>query len=141
MLDAQHPESTGYKLSEDEVIAEMILFLMAGYDTSSNVLTLSCYHLAIYPEIQEKVVEEIQRVCQSPDGVTYDEIKDMTYLEAVICETLRLFPPGMLIKIVKSLNPCWNSFKVLSCVVVSKMHLGGQKALRRVMPLLFHLRR
>ena len=96
MLAAQHPEKKGHRLTENELIAEMILFLMAGYDTSSNVLTLSCYHLAIYPEIQDKVVEEIQRVCQSPDGVTYDEIRDMTYLDAFICETLRLYPPGML---------------------------------------------
>ena len=96
MLAAQHPDRKGHKLTDNEMIAEMVLFMLAGYDTSSNVLTLSCYHLAIYPEIQEKVVEEIQRVCQSPDGVTYDEIKDMPYLEAIICETLRLYPPGEL---------------------------------------------
>ena len=95
MLAAQHPEKKGHKLTDDEVIAEMVLFMLAGYDTSSNILALTSYHLAIYPEIQEKVAEEISRVCESPDSVTYDEIKEMPYLEACISETLRLYPPGM----------------------------------------------
>ena len=96
MLAAQHPEKKGYKLTDNEVIAEMVLFILAGYDTSSNVLTLSCYHFALYPEIQEKVFEEISRVCTSKETATYDELKDMPYLEACISETLRLYPPGML---------------------------------------------
>ena len=94
MLAAQHPEKKGYRLTENELIAGMVVFLLGGFHTLSTILTLSCYHLAIYPEIQDKVVDEIQRVCQSPDGVTYDEIKDLTYLDAFICETLRLYPPG-----------------------------------------------
>ena len=96
MLAAQHPEKKGYTLTDDEVIAGMVLFMLAGYDTSSNILALSCYHFAIYPEIQEKVFEEISRVCKSNDTATYDELKDMPYLEACISETLRLYPPGML---------------------------------------------
>ena len=96
MLSAQHPERKGHHLTDDELIAEMVLFILAGYDTSSNILSLSCYNFALYPEIQEKVYEEISRVCQSREGVTYDEMKDMPYLEACISETLRLHPPGML---------------------------------------------
>ena len=96
MLNAQNPERKGHKLTDNELIAQMVLFIIAGYDTSSNTLAFTCYHFAIHPEIQEKVVEEISRVCQSPDGTTYDEIKDMPYLEACINETLRLYPPGML---------------------------------------------
>ena len=107
MLAAQHPEKKGHKLTDDEVIAEMVLFILAGYDTSSNVLTLSCYHFALYPEIQEKVFEEITSVCKSNETATYDELKDMPYLEACIFETLRLYPPGMFI----------NSTYYLDCIL------------------------
>ena len=107
MLDAQHPEKKGHKLTEDELIGEMVLFMLAGYDTSSNVLGLTCYHLAVYPEIQEKVYQEIKNVCQSMDTVTYDEIKDMPYLEACISETMRLCPPG---KKTQSFNLMQNHF-------------------------------
>ena len=94
MLAAQHPDKKGHILSDDELIAEMVLFLLAGYDTSSNVLSLLCYHLAVYPEIQEKLVQEIKQVCELPDTTNYEEIRNMPYLEACISETLRLYPPG-----------------------------------------------
>ncbi|XP_065055850.1 cytochrome P450 3A17-like [Rhopilema esculentum] len=96
MLKSQHPEKKGHQLTENELIAQMVLFLLAGYDTSSNVLCLTCYHLALYPEIQDKVYEEVMRICESKDTTTYDEIKEMVYLEACISETLRLYPPGLL---------------------------------------------
>ncbi|XP_065055855.1 cytochrome P450 3A19-like [Rhopilema esculentum] len=97
ILNSQHPDKKGHKLTENEVIAEMVLFLLAGYDTSSNTLGLTCYHLALYPEIQERVYEEITRICESKDTATYDEIKEMVYLEAFVSETLRLYPPGFFV--------------------------------------------
>ena len=98
ILNSQHPDKKGHKLTENEVIAEMVLFLLAGYDTSSNTLGLTCYQLALYPEIQERVYEEITRICESKDTATYDEIKEMVYLEAFVSETLRLYPPGEVLK-------------------------------------------
>ena len=94
MLATQEPGNKGYQLTDDEVIAEMVLFILAGYDTSSNILGLTCYNLAVFPETQEKVLEEINRVCKSHEAVTYDEIQNMPYLEACISDTLRLYPPG-----------------------------------------------
>eukprot|EP00795_Rhopilema_esculentum_P016292 gene16292-7678_t len=94
MLNSQHPEKKGHQLTENELIAQMIIFLLAGYDTSSNVLCLTCYHLALYPEVQDKVYEEVMRICESKETTTYDEIKEMVYLEACVSETLRLYPPG-----------------------------------------------
>ena len=44
----------------DEIIAQEILFLMAGYDTTATSITFLLYNLAIHPEIQEKVHEEIE---------------------------------------------------------------------------------
>ena len=44
----------------DEIIAQEILFLMAGYDTTATSITFLLYNLAIHPEIQEKVYEEIE---------------------------------------------------------------------------------
>eukprot|EP00112_Aurelia_sp_Birch-Aquarium-sp1_P017611 Seg4099.3 transcript_id=Seg4099.3/GoldUCD/mRNA.D3Y31 product="Cytochrome P450 3A31" protein_id=Seg4099.3/GoldUCD/D3Y31 len=98
MLAAQDPEDKGYKLTENEILAQMVLFILAGYDTSSSVLGLTCYSLAIYPEIQERVYEEIKGVCSSPDTCTYDEISQnqMPYLDACISETLRMYPPGFI---------------------------------------------
>lgn len=97
MLDAQTQETKGHQLKDSEILAQMVLFILAGYDTSSNILGLTCYNLAVFPEAQERVIEEISQVCSSSETVTYEEIQKMPYLEACIAETLRLYPPGRLI--------------------------------------------
>ena len=43
----------------DEVIAQGMLFLPTGYDTTAATITFILYNLAVHPEIQEKLHEEI----------------------------------------------------------------------------------
>ncbi len=100
MLDSQNPENKRHHLTDNDILAEMVLFMLAGYDTSSNILGLTCYNLAVFPETQDRIVEEINQVCGLSDTVTYDDIQKMPYLEACISETLRLYPPGMAMQMV-----------------------------------------
>eukprot|EP00112_Aurelia_sp_Birch-Aquarium-sp1_P023103 Seg6750.2 transcript_id=Seg6750.2/GoldUCD/mRNA.D3Y31 product="Cytochrome P450 3A5" protein_id=Seg6750.2/GoldUCD/D3Y31 len=95
MLAAQDPENKGHKLTDNEMIAQMVLFILAGYESTSNTLALTCYNLTIFPELQERVLKEIKDVCSSQDTCTYDEINQMPYLDACISETLRLYPPAV----------------------------------------------
>lgn len=46
-------------ITEDEIVGQAFVFLLAGYETSSNTLAFTCYLLAIHPECQYKVQEEI----------------------------------------------------------------------------------
>lgn len=46
-------------MTEDEVVGQAFVFLLAGYETSSNTLAFTCYLLAIHPECQHKVHEEV----------------------------------------------------------------------------------
>jgi cytochrome P450 len=49
--------------------------------------------LAMFPEVQQKVFDEIKEVFESEDEpVTFDILNRMTYLECVVKETMRLFP-------------------------------------------------
>uniref|UniRef100_A0A4D5RV80 Putative cytochrome n=1 Tax=Ixodes scapularis TaxID=6945 RepID=A0A4D5RV80_IXOSC len=73
-----------------------MLFFIAGSDTVTITLTWTAYSLALHPECQKKVIEEIDNAVKQ-NGVTYESIKDMPYLEAVINETLRLYPPDSLL--------------------------------------------
>lgn len=52
----------GQKMDEKDIAAQSLIFLLAGYDTSSSVLGFTCYHLAVDMHVQEKVQEEIDRV-------------------------------------------------------------------------------
>lgn len=47
------------KLSDDEVLAQSFTFILAGYETTSNALAYTTYCLVLNPEVQEKLIEEI----------------------------------------------------------------------------------
>lgn len=46
-------------MTEDEIVGQAFIFLVAGYETSSNTLAFACYLLAIHPECQLKLQQEI----------------------------------------------------------------------------------
>ncbi|XP_074055589.1 cytochrome P450 3A4-like [Macrotis lagotis] len=80
------------ELSDEEILAQSIIFLFAGYETTSSVLSFLFYNLATHPEIQEKLQKEIDEVLTTKESVTYDALVQMEYLDMVISENLRLFP-------------------------------------------------
>ena len=49
------------EITEHEFIGNILLILLAGYETTANAFTYTLYLLAKHPEIQEKLREEIQK--------------------------------------------------------------------------------
>jgi len=66
-------------------VAQALAFLIAGYETSSTTLSFALYELALHPDIQQSLRAEIVQVLSKHDGkLTYDGIKDMSYLDRVV---------------------------------------------------------
>ncbi|XP_002731619.1 cytochrome P450 3A24-like [Saccoglossus kowalevskii] len=80
-------------LSEDEMLAQSIVFFIAGYETTNATMSFVCYNLATNPETQEKLQKEIDEVMCNYDDVGYEAVSKMKYLDMVVSETLRMFPP------------------------------------------------
>jgi len=57
-------------ITEDEIVGQAFVFLLAGYETSSNTLAFTCYLLAINPECQRRVQEEVDEFYTRHVGVT-----------------------------------------------------------------------
>ena len=55
----RHLAQTGNKLSNEEIVAHAVTFLLAGYETTANTLAYTSYLLALNPDIQEKLQSEI----------------------------------------------------------------------------------
>ena len=53
-------------------------------------MTTLCYNLAVYKNVQEKLIEEIDSI----ETIDHDTITDLYYLEATINENLRMYPPA-----------------------------------------------
>ena len=74
-------------------VAQALTFLQGGFDTSGSTLSFALYELAMHPEIQQGLRAEILQVMSKNDGnLTYDVIKNMSYLDRVVSgEELREF--------------------------------------------------
>jgi len=87
---------TGKKvnLKEMEIMAQSFLFLLAGYETTASTLQFIAYELAHQPDVQEKCYEQIMDVLGDRDNITYEDLVKLPYLEQVMMETLRMYPPA-----------------------------------------------
>lgn len=75
-----HKYSTSFRLQ----VAQVFLFFVAGFDTSSSAMMFMLYELARHPEIQDKLRNEINEVLKKDDDkITYENIKEITYLQQV----------------------------------------------------------
>ncbi|XP_017274470.1 thromboxane-A synthase [Kryptolebias marmoratus] len=79
-------------MTEDEIMGQAFIFLVAGYETTSNTLAYTCYLLALHPECQRKVHEELDDFFTRHDSPDYTNIQELKYLDMVVCEALRLYP-------------------------------------------------
>ncbi|KAF7811083.1 cytochrome P450 89A2-like [Senna tora] len=98
LFDLELPEEKR-KLEESELVSVTSEFINAGTDTTATALQWIMANLVKYPEIQERVFEEIKEVMGNKIGEDNEEVKEedlnkLGYLKAVILEGLRRHPPG-----------------------------------------------
>ncbi|XP_009888357.1 PREDICTED: cytochrome P450 3A24-like [Charadrius vociferus] len=88
-------ETDSYKsLSDEEILAQALIFVFAGYETTSSTLSYISYNLAVHPDVQQQLQDEIDANLPNKAAPTYNAIMQMEYLDMVVNETLRLFPVG-----------------------------------------------
>jgi len=85
--DKDNPSAT--KLTEEEVIANAYISLIAGFETTSLALAYTFYLLVKNPEIQERLYMEVEN---APDS-SYVTLQSFRYLDQVLDESLRIYPP------------------------------------------------
>ncbi|WVF65346.1 hypothetical protein IAT40_000072 [Kwoniella sp. CBS 6097] len=80
------------KLTDDEVLAQITTFMLAGNETSSTALTWILYELSKNPDAQKQLREEVAGV--PDDRPSLETLNSLPYLDAVIREVLRLCAPA-----------------------------------------------
>lgn len=79
---------------DDEVVRDtMISFIMAGRDTTSAAMTWLFYLLSCHPHVENQVVRELTILEHRNDAWKHSTLKELRWLKACICESMRLFPP------------------------------------------------
>ncbi|KDQ25794.1 hypothetical protein PLEOSDRAFT_1046114 [Pleurotus ostreatus PC15] len=83
------PES--HRLQDEDVLAQIPTFLVAGHETTSTATTWALFALAQESVMQTKLREELCSV--ETDTPTMDELNALPYLDRVVRETLRVHSP------------------------------------------------
>ncbi|XP_037903233.1 probable cytochrome P450 6a21 [Hermetia illucens] len=92
--EAGQHSATTRTLTLEEMAAQAFLFFAAGFETSSTTMIFSLYELSLNQGIQDRGPQEINDVLTKHNNkLTYEAMKEMTYIEMLINETLRKYPP------------------------------------------------
>jgi cytochrome P450 len=82
-------DENGEGMTDEELHDELMNLLFAGHETTASALAWLFYWIHYLPEVQEKLRFELDSLEENPD---YKEINNLPYLDAVISETLRIYP-------------------------------------------------
>ncbi|XP_043484955.1 cytochrome P450 4C1-like [Leptopilina heterotoma] len=91
MLDLDQNEK--YFMTDEDIKAQVDTFMFAGHDTTASAINWAIFNLGNNLEVQVKVHEELDAVFgDSKEPASVQQIAELTYLERVIKENLRLYP-------------------------------------------------
>ncbi|KAF7793524.1 hypothetical protein EIP86_004638 [Pleurotus ostreatoroseus] len=100
LLDASDDEADGLGgagLSDRELLGNIFIFLLAGHETTAHTLCFTFALLAFHPDEQDKLYRHIKRVLSDGRTPTYQDMGLLTQCEAVFYETLRMYPPAVVV--------------------------------------------
>ncbi|CAF2108144.1 unnamed protein product [Rotaria magnacalcarata] len=87
-------DTQGQPFTDQEIKDQALTFVFAGHETTSNLMIWVIYELMTNPSVYRACQDEVDRIL--PDGMipTYEHLNELHTIEAVLQETLRLYPPA-----------------------------------------------
>ena len=92
LIDAQD-EETGVGMDNKQLRDEVMTIFLAGNETSSNALSWTLYLLSQHPEVEAKMVAEIDQKLDSGLKIDFTTVNEFQYVKQVIEESMRVHPP------------------------------------------------
>ncbi|MEM7538120.1 MAG: cytochrome P450 [Chloroflexota bacterium] len=98
MLAAQDEEDRQF--SNDEIYGNVFTMLLAGEDTTANTIAWMLYYMSKYPDVQQKMQEEADRVLGDATILTDEaKVRELPYIDAVAHETMRFKPVAAVLSV------------------------------------------
>jgi cytochrome P450 len=104
LLLAVDEESDGTGMTDRQVRDEALTLFNAGHDSTAAGLAWVWYLIARHPEVEARLLAEVRDVLGERTA-TYEDVARLRYLEMVLKESLRLYPPTVALFIREALEP------------------------------------
>jgi cytochrome P450 len=109
LLRAKDPE-TGRPMGDEQLVDNLLTFLLAGHETTAKALTWALYLVARAPDWEARMVDEIRRVAGDAP-IAPEHIEHLVDVTKVVKEAMRLYPPA----------------PVLTRITTRDLELGGKQ--------------
>ena len=90
LLSSEYEDGT--KMTNDQLIDEILILFVAGHETTANALTFTLHLLANHPKVLEKAESEVKNF--SIDDLNFKSFAHLQYTKQCIEESMRLYPPA-----------------------------------------------
>jgi cytochrome P450 family 6 len=85
-------QNSSLEFSDDDLAAQATVFFLAGFETSSSVLSFALLELAANPDVQTKAHQEIDEAfSESEESITYEKLVDLKYLSCILQGNIYIF--------------------------------------------------
>jgi cytochrome P450 len=91
LLDTPDPQ-TGRQMTQQAIADELLVFLVAGHDTTATTLAYSLWAVGRHPAVQERLATEVAAI--GDRALTVDDVQRLPHTVRVVHEALRLCPPA-----------------------------------------------
>lgn len=116
LLDARY-EDTGEGMTEEQILDEILILFIAGHETTGNALTWTLYLLANHPA-------EIDSLRQETANLSIADTVGHPKLDAVINESMRLYPPAWVSDRVSLEDDSFNGFSYPGGTIIALFYFG-----------------
>lgn len=96
MLLNSRYEDTGEAMNDKQLRDESMILIVAGHETSANALAWTLYLLSQHPEVEQKLLDEVNSIVGNR-SITADDLMQLNYTRQVIQESMRLYPPAWIV--------------------------------------------
>ncbi|XP_063916162.1 cytochrome P450 9e2-like [Zophobas morio] len=89
----KNSENTKVDITDEDILSQAFIFFFAGFDGVASLMSFMSHELAVNPDIQTKLIQEVDANLEAcKDKLTYEALLGMKYLDMVVSETLRKWP-------------------------------------------------
>lgn len=89
LLETKYEDGTG--MSNQQLLDEAIILLVAGHETSAITMSWTWYLLGTHPEIEEKLLDSVMKNLEDRDP-TFEDVRSLSYTLQILEESMRLYP-------------------------------------------------